>query len=101
MTWVIAHRGASWDERENTLPAFERAIEVGADYVELDVQVSADGALVVCHDLDLDRIALFEMSSLADLRRNRDLTLPSNHRAAHLSTPLVGTCQKSTFPNFL
>jgi len=34
---VIAHRGASWDLPENTLPAFERAIEVGADYVELDV----------------------------------------------------------------
>src|SRR6187200_1738820 len=56
MTWVIAHRGASADERENTLPAFERAIELGADYVELDVQVSSDGALVVFHDLDLDRL---------------------------------------------
>lgn len=56
MTWVIAHRGASADERENTLPAFERAIEVGADFVELDVQASADGVLVVFHDLDLDRL---------------------------------------------
>ena len=56
MTLVIAHRGASADERENTLPAFERAIEVGADFVELDVQVSADGVLVVFHDLDLDRL---------------------------------------------
>jgi len=56
MTWVIAHRGASADERENTLPAFERAIAVGADYVELDVQASADGALVVFHDTDLDRL---------------------------------------------
>ena len=56
MTWVIAHRGASADERENTLPAFERAIELGADFVELDVQASADGELVVFHDLDLDRL---------------------------------------------
>ena len=56
MTWVIAHRGASADERENTLPAFERAIEAGADFVELDVQVSVDGVLVVFHDLDLDRL---------------------------------------------
>lgn len=55
MTWVIAHRGASADERENTLPAFERAIEAGADFVELDVQVSVDG-VVVFHDLDLDRL---------------------------------------------
>ena len=56
MTWVIAHRGASRDERENTLPAFERAIAVGADYVEFDVQMSADGEPVVFHDLDLDRL---------------------------------------------
>ena len=51
MTWVIAHRGASGEEKENTLPAFERAIEVGADYVEFDVQASRDGGLVVFHDL--------------------------------------------------
>lgn len=50
MTWVIAHRGASWDEPENTLPAFERAIAMGADFVEFDVHARADGALVVCHD---------------------------------------------------
>jgi glycerophosphoryl diester phosphodiesterase len=43
---VIAHRGASFDLPENTLPAFERAIEVGADYVELDVHAG----LVVTHD---------------------------------------------------
>jgi glycerophosphoryl diester phosphodiesterase len=53
---VIAHRGASWDERENTLPAFERALAAGADYLELDVQASSDGALVVFHDLDLGRV---------------------------------------------
>ncbi len=56
MTLVIAHRGASFDERENTLPAFERAIALGADFVELDVRVSADGELVVSHDADLGRL---------------------------------------------
>ena len=50
MTLVIAHRGASWELPENTLPAFERAIELGADYVELDVHAARDGSLVVCHD---------------------------------------------------
>lgn len=50
MTFVIAHRGACWDLRENTLPAFERAIEVGADWVEFDVHATDDGTLVVCHD---------------------------------------------------
>jgi glycerophosphoryl diester phosphodiesterase len=46
---VIAHRGASWDEPENTIPAFERAIEVGADYVEFDVRAGRGGALVCTH----------------------------------------------------
>ena len=50
MTLVIAHRGASWDLPENTLPAFERAIEVGADFVEFDVHATADGELVVTHE---------------------------------------------------
>lgn len=47
---MIAHRGASWERPENTLPAFERAIELGADFVELDVHAAADGTLVVTHD---------------------------------------------------
>lgn len=47
---VIAHRGASRDEPENTLAAFRRAIELGADYVEFDVQATRDGELVVVHD---------------------------------------------------
>lgn len=50
MTWTIAHRGASAELRENTLAAFERAIELGADFVELDVHAAGDGRLVVCHD---------------------------------------------------
>lgn len=56
MTWVIAHRGASFAETENTLPAFERAIADGADFVEFDVQMSVDGEPVVFHDADLDRL---------------------------------------------
>ncbi|MEY3641363.1 MAG: hypothetical protein RLZZ199_1168 [Actinomycetota bacterium] len=47
---VMAHRGASRAERENTLAAFSRAAEMGADAVELDVRRSADGHLVVHHD---------------------------------------------------
>jgi glycerophosphoryl diester phosphodiesterase len=47
---VLAHRGASRAERENTLVAFRRAAEMGADAVELDVRRSADGHLVVHHD---------------------------------------------------
>ena len=47
---VIAHRGASKAERENTLVAFRRAYELGADWVELDARRTADGALIVHHD---------------------------------------------------
>jgi glycerophosphoryl diester phosphodiesterase len=50
---VIAHRGASRVERENTIAAFRRAAEMGAQAVELDVRRSADGSLVVHHDANL------------------------------------------------
>lgn len=46
---IVAHRGAHDQVPENTLPAFERAIELGADAVELDVRLTADGIPVVYH----------------------------------------------------
>ena len=52
VTLVLAHRGANRLAPENTLPAFARAVELGADGVELDVHRTADGALVVRHDAD-------------------------------------------------
>lgn len=55
MTKIWAHRGASAVAPENTIPAFETAIAMGADGVELDVQRTADGELVVIHDETLDR----------------------------------------------
>ena len=54
---ILAHRGASDGRLENTLPAFAHAIERGADGVELDVQLSRDGEVVVFHDEDLLRLA--------------------------------------------
>lgn len=50
MTLVLAHQGASWDAPENTLEAFELAVEQGADYVEFDVRAAPDGTLVISHD---------------------------------------------------
>jgi glycerophosphoryl diester phosphodiesterase len=55
MTLVIAHRGASTYAPENTLAAFELAARQGADMLELDVQRSADGVLVVFHDQTTER----------------------------------------------
>lgn len=54
--WIrIAHRGASGIAPENTLAAFKEAIEIGVDAVELDLQGTADGQVVVIHDGSLDR----------------------------------------------
>ncbi len=50
VTELIAHRGAKREFPENTLAAFERAIERGADAIELDVHRTADGVVVVHHD---------------------------------------------------
>lgn len=55
MASIWAHRGASADAPENTLPAFRLAFEQGADGIELDVQRTVDGVLVVCHDETIDR----------------------------------------------
>src|SRR3954462_15730102 len=63
---VIGHRGASHDYPENTLEAFEGAARQGADWVELDVRCTLDGALVVHHDPVLaDGRAICETESLS------------------------------------
>lgn len=54
---VIAHRGASYAAPEHTFAAYDLALSQGADYIEQDVQRTADGVLVVLHDLTLDRTA--------------------------------------------
>ncbi|WP_434750288.1 glycerophosphodiester phosphodiesterase [Paenibacillus amylolyticus] len=54
---IIAHRGASATCPENTMSAFERALELGATGIETDVQMSADGRLVLIHDETLQRTA--------------------------------------------
>lgn len=52
---VIAHRGASAYAPENTLPAFRLAMDMGADFIEYDVQVTKDNQLVILHDQTLER----------------------------------------------
>lgn len=48
--FLIAHRGASKEAPENTLKAFEKAIELGADYIEFDVHMTKDKEIVIIHD---------------------------------------------------
>ena len=68
---MIAHRGASAELPENTLPAFERAIEVGADFVEFDVHAWPDGELVVTHNRPHRLEALPTLAEVLDLCHGR------------------------------
>ncbi|SCY89452.1 glycerophosphodiester phosphodiesterase [Alkaliphilus peptidifermentans] len=54
-TKIIAHRGASGYAPENTMASFLKALEMGADGIELDIHLSADEHLIVCHDEKVDR----------------------------------------------
>jgi glycerophosphoryl diester phosphodiesterase len=65
--FVIAHRGASFDFPENTLPAFERAIEVGADYLEFDVH----NDLSVTHDRPKRGVSYPTLDEVLEVCRGR------------------------------
>ncbi|MFG2882874.1 glycerophosphodiester phosphodiesterase [Streptomyces sp. NPDC048297] len=81
---VVAHRGASEDAPEHTLAAYRKAIEDGADALECDVRLTADGHLVCVHDRRVNRtsngrgaVSALELSELAALdfgsRKTRDV----------------------------
>jgi glycerophosphoryl diester phosphodiesterase len=83
---IIAHRGASALAPENTFAAFQRAIDVGAEGIEFDVQLSKDGIPVVVHDFELKRLALME-------------GLISDLTSAELQKLNVGSWFNEKFPN--
>lgn len=70
---VIAHRGSTQSHPEHTLAAYQRAIEEGADLLECDVRLTADGHLVCVHDRRIDRTSdgrgVVSAKTLAQLRR--------------------------------
>jgi glycerophosphoryl diester phosphodiesterase len=78
---IIAHRGYNAKYPENTLLAFQKAIEAKADYIELDVQLTADKELVVFHDYSTKRLTernyLIKATPLAKLKK---LKLGQNQR---------------------
>ena len=82
---VIAHRGASGYEYENSLAAFRRAVMLDADGVELDVHATRDGRLVVHHDPALPGLGPIRALELVTLRQAR---LPNGEPVAVLSEVL-------------
>jgi glycerophosphoryl diester phosphodiesterase len=70
---LYAHRGAATERPENTMPAFERALEIGIDALEMDTHVTRDGHLIVVHDETGARCAAAPLAwkdlDLADARR--------------------------------
>jgi glycerophosphoryl diester phosphodiesterase len=70
---IVAHRGASRDAPENTIPAFNLAWEQGADAIEGDFHLTQDGRIVCIHNKDTERVAgrklVVQNSTLGDLRR--------------------------------
>jgi len=81
MVSLVAHRGNAHDFPENTLAAFESALNLGLKFLELDVQLSADGVPIVIHDASLERTAgvvgsVFEMRA----REIRQIEVPETVR---------------------
>src|SRR5699024_2605220 len=80
---IVGHRGASAQAPENTLAAFRRAIEDGAQLLECDVHLSADGRVVAMHDETVDRTAQADpplrTDAISDLTRTQlDTVLLAN-----------------------
>lgn len=91
LTKVWAHRGAAGYAPENTLESFELAVRQGADGVELDVQMTKDGELVVVHDEKIDRVSNgsgfvkdFSLKELKELNFNR-----THPEYAHVQIPTL------------
>ncbi len=95
----IGHRGAAGYEPENTLCSFRRAISIGVDFVETDLQQTADGHLVVMHDKRVDRtsdgtglvasMTLEELEKL-DVSRGNGERVPTLDELLSLATGRVG-----------
>ena len=88
----VAHRGASRERRENTLPAFELALERGADAIELDVHATSDGVVVVHHDPAVDGRAI----SRTAWRELADVPLPGGARIPRLQDVLDAVAGRAT-----
>ena len=89
---IIAHRGAASPARENTLEAFRRAIDLGADMIEFDVRSTGDGRLVIHHDPDISGRLLRDMTlrDARDRARSAGFRLPELEEVLDLARGRIG-----------
>lgn len=92
--YVVAHRGAHEGIPENTLPAYRKAIDLGCDFVEIDVRTTKDGEFVSIHNADLKAY-----TDGADTRRVRDLTL-DELRAVDIGSRIAPEWRDVRIPTF-
>ena len=91
---VIAHRGASGHRPENTLPAYELAIEMQSDMIEIDLHRTKDGQVVVTHDAELPGLGEIGDHSLEEVRA---LDMGGGERAPTLDEVLDGFASRIPF----
>lgn len=86
---IIAHRGANQYAPQNTMPAFLKAVELGADGLETDVHVTRDGELVLCHNYSIDETSngLGRISEMT-LKDLKSLDFGANFSRKFRGTPL-------------
>ena len=93
---VYAHRGARADEPENTVRAFRRALELGADGIELDIRLTSDGHIVIIHDKEVDRttdgtgpVAGFSLAEIRELDAGDGARIPTFEEAMEVCGDVV------------
>ena len=92
----IGHRGASGYAPEHTIPSYDLALQMGADYIEQDLQMTRDGVLVVIHDETLDRTA----RPTAESQPGDCTGLVREKTLAQIKTCDVGSWFNETYPQY-
>ena len=89
---ILAHRGSQKIAGfpENTIPAFQEALDLGAHGIELDIRMSADREIIVYHDSDFSRLlGINKKISRSPLKEIRQLNFPQKIGSKKISIPLL------------
>lgn len=87
--WIIGHRGAAASQPENTLASVAAAVEQGADMIEVDVQLTTDGELLLVHDWDIELAGQRRVIEEYDARELRQAAAGAGKRLAEAPLPTL------------